>query len=965
MIGMHLVTGPFRPALEAAFRETFLRHRGGDPIAPLAVVAPSKRLSDRLKELALEAMPEGFASVRFHNLFSFARALYEESSPPGFVLHLDPLVPERVLRGILRRHFAKEPYLSRASIATAPLLSAIHELKAGAVDPETALAAVAAGELGEEDAPKMAEILSLYKRYADELRRRRIHERSDVVRFACEKAARSRLLGEFKHILYYGFYDLDQNQVDLLKEVRRRVPCTVFVPYLETPGYAFAKDFLETVLRPMAASGEALTDEAPRPSVHQFAASGAHDEVWAATKEILRLADSGIPYDQIGLVARALDPYLSLIDTLFQEHHIPYTSSARRRLGRDPRVKAARLLFTLEDFDRADVMDLLRSPHLLQKGGDRELWDQASRILGIGHGSNEWRSRLGAWVGKEFLHKRAARGGARPFVLSREEIGLFWGLVQSLLDAASPPASGWKAYSQWALDRYRAFLEPDERIEAAIRSLSSLEGLPLEEPREALLQALSDLSEPAGGTAGVRVYDAMAARGSSFRALVVLGMNERVFPRFILQDPFLRDAVRLRFEHRLGNRITPKLKGYEEERLLFTLLQGSAPEIIYFHQRSDEKGKLRIQSSFLESEESESIARRPSKRLMQVDFDLLTPREASLRTGQGEALGRALGWDVSMLVQAGAFLRQIERRGELTPFDGVVDTRSYWPSVAGFGISPTALERLAECPFRFFAHGMLDLEELEEPEGESSLLPLEVGDIYHDILEQYYRHGDLARQIAEGLKRFEALRSIRYPVLWEVEKEKIALVLRAFVDADDCSVFQPHDFEKELKAELPIEVGGRKTVTFRGYADRIDVSPAGAFRVIDYKRSGKKYREKMETGVFEKGKFLQPPLYFLLAEKVLEAPAADSKFVYYFLEEVLDGKPWEKELTGEMWEQRPKFESHLKRYLERIAQGRFVIRPGKPCGFCDFRTLCRRSHRPTVVRAEEADDELKTEEEPE
>ena len=46
---MDLITGPFRPALESAFRETFSALRRADPLSPLAVVAPSKRLSDRLK----------------------------------------------------------------------------------------------------------------------------------------------------------------------------------------------------------------------------------------------------------------------------------------------------------------------------------------------------------------------------------------------------------------------------------------------------------------------------------------------------------------------------------------------------------------------------------------------------------------------------------------------------------------------------------------------------------------------------------------------------------------------------------------------------------------------------------------------------------------------------------------------------------------------------------------------------
>jgi hypothetical protein len=252
MGSMHLVTGAFRPALESAFREAFARLRREDPLAPLAVIAPSKRLADRLKELALEAVPEGVAAVRFFNLFSFARALYDEAAPAGFTLLLDDLVPERLLRAILKRHFAEEPYLSRASIAPGALLGALHELKAADVDPAKALVALAEEELGLEDAGKLAEILSLYKRYSDELRRRKLHERSDVIRTAVDRAPRSALLGNFRHVLYYGFYDLDQNQLYLLKEVRRRVPCTVFFPYLETTGYAYAKEFLETVMVPMA-----------------------------------------------------------------------------------------------------------------------------------------------------------------------------------------------------------------------------------------------------------------------------------------------------------------------------------------------------------------------------------------------------------------------------------------------------------------------------------------------------------------------------------------------------------------------------------------------------------------------------------------------------------------------------------------------------------------------------------------
>src|SRR5258708_38727942 len=115
MAAMQVVTGPFRPALEGAVREAFAALRRDDPLAPLAIVAPSKRIADRLKDLALEAVPEGFAAVRFFNLFSFARTIYEEKAAAGHRLILDKLLPARPLLAILKRHFAAEPYHHRAA----------------------------------------------------------------------------------------------------------------------------------------------------------------------------------------------------------------------------------------------------------------------------------------------------------------------------------------------------------------------------------------------------------------------------------------------------------------------------------------------------------------------------------------------------------------------------------------------------------------------------------------------------------------------------------------------------------------------------------------------------------------------------------------------------------------------------------------------------------------------------------
>jgi ATP-dependent helicase/nuclease subunit B len=953
---MRVVAGPFRPVLEREFQADFARLRRADPLAPLAVIAPSARAADRLKRLALAAVPDGYAGVRFFNLFSFARAIYEEAAPAGSRLFLDDLVPERLLMGVLRRHFAGETYLGRAAGSPGPVLGAMLALKTANLDPDTALRALAEGELGELEAPKLAELLTLHKRYSEELRRRKLHLRPDVVRLAVEHADRSGLVGSFRHVLYYGFYDLDHNQVELLDRVRRRADVTVYFPHRAHPDWAFADDLLETALAPLATEVRRLDEAPPAPTMSRISASGARDEVWAAAKEVLRLADAGVPFGEIAVVGRTLDAYVDLVTAVFAEHRIPFASNAKRPLAHAPAIKAVRLLFSIGDFDRADVMDLLRSPFFLREGGDPGLWDAASRRLGIGRGAGEWRARLGGAAGKDYVHVADPRTGGRRLAVPRGEIDLFWESVRGLLEAPAAPTSGWADFSAWALDRARRFLKPDPRVERALASLAELEGLAFEEPVELLLDVLRGLAEPAGGGAGVQVLDAMAARALSFRAIVLIGMNERVFPRFIVEDAFFSDAFRSRVRHRLGNRLPSKLEGYKEERLLYRLLLGAADEVVFIHQRSDEAGRLQIPSGFLPGLEERSVARHPARRLAETPFDLLTPREASLRSRRGEELGRATGRDVAGLVRALEFLEAVESRGALTPYDGRVDAGAYWNAVAGFGLSATALEKLAECPFKFFAARMMDLEELEAPEEEEGLEPLDIGQLYHEILELFHTKGDLEARMREAFARFEARRSIRYPVLWELERERIREVLKAVVAADDCSVFKPVAHELEIKAELPFPAGGRRTVAVRGFLDRLDVAADGSFRVVDYKRrKSSKYAWIMQTGVLKKGRYLQPPLYVLLAEKHLKgADRRRSKFSYYFLEDLAEGeaKKWEMSLDGDFWDNADLFEALMVRLLDQIPRGEFRIRPGEGCPRCDYRTVCRRSHLPTRLRAE-------------
>jgi RecB family exonuclease len=155
--------------------------------------------------------------------------------------------------------------------------------------------------------------------------------------------------------------------------------------------------------------------------------------------------------------------------------------------------------------------------------------------------------------------------------------------------------------------------------------------------------------------------------------------------------------------------------------------------------------------------------------------------------------------------------------------------------------------------------------------------------------------------------------------------------------------FRPAEFEVLLEGEIA-------GIRFHGKADRIDVRPDGsAFRVLDYKRSkSKRYSHAVETGIFEKRKYLQLPIYYLLAsQKFPAARLEDCRAAYAFIEK----EPEFKELDGSFLERRREFEELVRAYLAQIRAGKFGLRVDDHCAHCDFRFICRRNHIPTRRRA--------------
>ena len=92
---------------------------------------------------------------------------------------------------------------------------------------------------------------------------------------------------------------------------------------------------------------------------------GIEEELATVCREILTLVEvNGYRFEEIEVVARTLEPYQARLQSVFDHHLVPFTSTAGKPLSREPLVKTLLRLASLplHDFDRAAMLDVVTSP---------------------------------------------------------------------------------------------------------------------------------------------------------------------------------------------------------------------------------------------------------------------------------------------------------------------------------------------------------------------------------------------------------------------------------------------------------------------------------------------------------------------------------------------------------------------------------------------------------------------------
>ena len=515
----------------------------------------------------------------------------------------------------------------------------------------------------------------------------------------------------------------------------------------------------------------------------------------------------------------------------------------------------------------------------------------------------------------------------------------------------------------------------------------------------------SNVTENRRNCDGVMVLNATAARGLKFRVLFILGMNEGVFPRTIREDAFLRDNDRDVLERDLGYKVSQKLTAFDEEKLLFTLLVGAARERLYCSfQRSDESGRVLAASWYIDELERVlgaaarqsdpvSIPRSIVEKAATPPFDrqeFLLPAELAVRLTLAAE-------DPSPLIEATLPLPALYKQGRkvvteldrsaerLHSYDGLVgELDNHWRQLSGRGLAPTALETYARCPFQFFARHVLGLQPLDRPEENLGPSPAEYGELGHEILKSFYRvlidsryfttttsttdvESTLRAAAACAFADYEANNPVGYPLAWESVKEGLLQLLRQVVAQDlgelASSGFAPVSLESEVTSQLAADwPEPLNDLAIRGRMDRIDRNDA-RLRVIDYKfklGATPASQDKNLIRAALRGERLQPPFYYLLAQRWAEEQAAGAgrpliEADFYYIAPRWPGGPLVQTPYGAEG-LADKVGAATKRTIAYLAdgvrRGRFFINCGEHCGRCDVAPICRKNHPPSLWRAE-------------
>jgi ATP-dependent helicase/nuclease subunit B len=315
--------------------------------------------------------------------------------------------------------------------------------------------------------------------------------------------------------------------------------------------------------------------------------------------------------------------------------------------------------------------------------------------------------------------------------------------------------------------------------------------------------------------------------------------------------------------------------------------------------------------------------------------------DGRLRDGRAAVRAAFAGLDRGLLA-AGARLGT-----EATAYHGVVAQNGYAHLPAAF--SASALEALGACPRRYFYRYLLGVKPGDDPEWspETWLTAADRGSLLHRVYERTLRE---SRQAGDPLDAV-GLAARAFPVL---EHEAAGLADHIPPPSEAVRAAEMAELRRDLGCWVemvaegppqwihleyrfgpehgPVRIGGRP-VELRGMIDRVDRTPEGGLRVIDYK-TGKPDRYHPGRPLAG-GRRVQHLVYAIAAGRLLGAEVGSAEFHF-------PTRAGRNERVSLPVPPAADAEALLERLADLAAEGPYVSTDdAADCAYCDFAAVCR------------------------
>jgi ATP-dependent helicase/nuclease subunit B len=765
-----------RPATEALARHVAAA-KDGRPLAPVTVVVPSNMAgltARRLLAAGIVGRP-GLANVQFVTPLRLAE-----------LLSADLLAGRRdltnpVLGAAVRQALRDEPgrfaEVADHQATEAALASMYAELSHLSVE---GLAAVATG-------PGMApEAVRLHR--SIDARLEPFTGEDEIARTAARRPDLARVLAPWGALVWHLPQAVTPAQADLLRSVLGAAPASVVVGL--TGETAVDAPVLATIRRCGVDLDDGAAGRIDRAVGSRIVSvTDADDEVRAVVREVVALAESGVPLDRMAVFYPGPQPYVRTLQQQFAAAGIPANGPSPQRLTDSVagRTLLAALSLPAQRWRRDRVMALLSSGPIRQRDGWARTpsWERLSRREGIVQDLGDWRGKLDRAAERHArelaeLDEPDHDDRGRADTLRRQQADAL--ALRTFVDdlaaavAAFGAAVGWADKSEAALALLHSLLGPEHRrgtwpadeqdaaarVEDALARLAALDEIDPDPPTEVFRRALvAELDVPRGRNGrfgeGVHYGPLVSAVGHDLDAVFVLGMTEGQCPRPRRDDTLVPDAARALAP--AGELPARTARIHDEHRALLAALSAAPPDRRWLlHPRGDLRGgRERLPSRWL----LDTASALAGTRVYSTEFaDLAEPVVevvASFTDGLTRATtpGSALERDLSVLhghvglggdpaahpaaaaARRGLLALSARRSSVFTEWDGNLGGLPVPSPARGEMLSATRLERWAACGFRYFLADVLGLRDRDDPERVVDLDARDRGSAMHAVLEEF------------------------------------------------------------------------------------------------------------------------------------------------------------------------------------------------------------------------------------